>query len=221
MAVRPTSGTCRVCGERFDINPIGRIREICSKPCTDRLYREKHSDKLIEYHHRYREENSEKVRESQRAWRIANAESLADQKREHYQENIDHYKEYKREYHRKNADRLSAKTVQWQKDNPDKVHMKNQRRRARMREAFVEDVDPRVVLCRDGWVCHICGKDIDPKLKSPDVMSWSIDHVVPLAKGGTHEYKNCKSAHRGCNSRKGAILDYEVYEGATVPEIGG
>lgn len=221
MADRPTSGTCRVCGDRFDIKPVGRIREICSKSCSNRSCREKHDDKLREYHRRYREENSEKVRESQRAWRIANAESLAEKKREHYQENIDHYREYKREYHRKNADRLTAKTIQWQKDNPEKTHMKNQRRRSRVREAFVEDVDPSVVLSRDGWVCHICGDAIDPKFKSPDVMSWSIDHVIPLAKGGAHEYKNCKAAHRGCNSRKGAILDYEVYEGTTVPEIGG
>ena len=221
MADRPTSGTCRVCGDQFDIKPVGRIREICSKPCSSRAYREKHDDKLKEYHRRYREENSEKIRESHRAWRIANAESLAEKKREHYQENIDHYREYKREYHRKNADRLTAKTIQWQKDNPEKTHMKNQRRRSRVREAFVEDVGPSVVLSRDGWVCHICGDAIDPKFKSPDVMSWSIDHVIPLAKGGAHEYKNCKAAHRGCNSRKGAILDYEVYEGTTVPEIGG
>lgn len=208
MVSRPTSGTCRVCGGSFEINPVGRIREICGKTCSDRLYQSKNIEKIREYQKAYREKNADRRREYSKAWREENAEELAEKKKAHYLENIDHYREYKREYHQKNADRLTEKTLRWQRENPDKVHIKAQRRRSRILDAFVEDVDPFVVLDRDGWECHICGDAIDPELKSPALMSWSIDHVIPLAKGGTHGYSNCKAAHRVCNSRKGASLDY-------------
>lgn len=33
-------------------------------------------------------------------------------------------------------------------------------------------------------VCHWCWKPIDLALKHPNPMSWSADHVVPLAMGG-------------------------------------
>ena len=32
----------------------------------------------------------------------------------------------------------------------------------------------------------------------------SIDHIVPLSKGGEHSYANCALAHTGCNSAKSA-----------------
>lgn len=33
---------------------------------------------------------------------------------------------------------------------------------------------------------------------------FTLDHVVPLARGGEHSYRNVKLAHPLCNSRKGA-----------------
>ena len=31
----------------------------------------------------------------------------------------------------------------------------------------------------------------------------TIDHVMPLAKGGMHSWDNVRLAHHGCNSAKG------------------
>ena len=56
---------------------------------------------------------------------------------------------------------------------------------------------------RDGGVCKLCGKelsfDIDPQ--SGDYPS--IDHIVPLAKGGLHQWDNVQLACRRCNWEKG------------------
>ena len=30
----------------------------------------------------------------------------------------------------------------------------------------------------------------------------TMDHIIPLSKGGGHSYKNIQLAHFGCNSRK-------------------
>ncbi|WP_433584562.1 HNH endonuclease [Microbacterium hydrocarbonoxydans] len=54
--------------------------------------------------------------------------------------------------------------------------------------------------------CHICGRPIDYTLKWPDPMSFVVDHVVPLAKGGSHSFDNTAAAHAECNSKKRARL---------------
>ena len=78
------------------------------------------------------------------------------------------------------------------------------KRRARMRGAYVEDVRLDVVAARDGYVCGICKDPVDRSICWPDPFSSSLDHVMPLARGGTHSYDNCQLAHLRCNTSKGA-----------------
>jgi 5-methylcytosine-specific restriction endonuclease McrA len=68
--------------------------------------------------------------------------------------------------------------------------------------AFVADVDPTEVWIRDEGIRHICEVAIDPDLPWPHKFSKTLDHVVPLAKGGTHQPENVRLAHAVCNSRK-------------------
>ena len=79
-----------------------------------------------------------------------------------------------------------------------------ERRHMRERDAFVEDVPRFAVFERDDFICKICGYPIDMTLAAPHRKSASIDHVVPLARGGKHEMSNVQAAHFGCNARKGA-----------------
>jgi 5-methylcytosine-specific restriction endonuclease McrA len=76
-------------------------------------------------------------------------------------------------------------------------------RRKRAQEGTeVERVSLLRVAERDGWVCSLCGGVV--KRTSDDTReTWSMDHVVPLSKGGHHTYENVRLAHRGCNSAKG------------------
>lgn len=64
----------------------------------------------------------------------------------------------------------------------------------------------RARLRATGAACHICGKAIDYTLKSPDPMSFELDHVIPLSKGGTDTLGNAAASHRTCNSTKRARL---------------
>lgn len=92
----------------------------------------------------------------------------------------------------------------WRAENPDKYAAKQSRRRARLLDAFVEDVRPSEVLDRDRWRCHICGKKIGKSYRHPHPRSAWLDHIIPLSRGGEHSMANCASAHLGCNSSKGA-----------------
>jgi len=54
--------------------------------------------------------------------------------------------------------------------------------------------------------CGICGDRIDYSLPHTDPMSFVVDHIIPLAKGGPDTLTNKQAAHRSCNSTKRARL---------------
>ena len=80
------------------------------------------------------------------------------------------------------------------------------RRKARKRQAHVEDVDRGEVMRRSKWRCHLCGEAIPKAATWPSPEFGTVDHVLPLAAGGVHSYANCKAAHLRCNCSKGAKL---------------
>ena len=56
-------------------------------------------------------------------------------------------------------------------------------------------------------VCGICGLPVDKSIKYPDPMSPTVDHIIPIAKGGhPSDLANLQLAHRCCNRKKGADL---------------
>jgi 5-methylcytosine-specific restriction endonuclease McrA len=82
-----------------------------------------------------------------------------------------------------------------------------QKRRALIRNNPAETIDPRRVYDRDAWRCGLCRLVIDDRLKFPDPMCATLDHVVPIARGGGHTYGNVQAAHLRCNNRKGVRME--------------
>ena len=73
-----------------------------------------------------------------------------------------------------------------------------------------KDITLSSLFIRDEGVCHICGglcNYDDFVIVGTSFVAGndypSIDHVVPIAKGGEHSWGNVKLAHRICNSVKG------------------
>jgi hypothetical protein len=83
-----------------------------------------------------------------------------------------------------------------------RYHKRN--RRHRKRAHYVEPVSLLEIGDRDHWRCQLCGKAVARKQAAPRPRSPSLDHIVPIACGGTHEASNIQLAHFICNSRKGA-----------------
>lgn len=55
--------------------------------------------------------------------------------------------------------------------------------------------------------CAICGKRVDFSLKYPDPMCATVDHIIPLSKGGhPSDLGNMQLAHFSCNRTKGDRL---------------
>lgn len=65
-----------------------------------------------------------------------------------------------------------------------------------------ENVRPLCLFSICGWKCGICHEDIDPALRYPDAMCATVDHIIPLSRGGEHVWSNCQPAHKHCNEEK-------------------
>lgn len=65
------------------------------------------------------------------------------------------------------------------------------------------------VIKRFNNICQICGKPCDSSDRSygsSGPLYPSIDHIIPIARGGSHTWDNVQLAHVYCNSVKGAQL---------------
>lgn len=80
-----------------------------------------------------------------------------------------------------------------------------------------KDITVKVLYKRDKGICYICGGKCDFKdhtqingyfTAGPNYPS--IDHIIPIARGGMHAWDNVKLAHHHCNSMKSDILPSEL-----------
>ena len=165
----------------------------------------------------------ERYREKARAWRASHLEMAIARSRLWQSQHREHVRQYdharrtgrpagfyagewlrRRAYHDRyrmlNAEKVQAKGRRWRIENPDKNCEKQSRRRARLQLAErIDKVDRASLIKRDNSTCYLCGLILTDK-------QVTLDHVVPLARGGSHTAENLRVACGPCNSRKGTRL---------------
>lgn len=98
-------------------------------------------------------------------------------------------------------------------DNCARKHFKKEykeQRKKQINKAFIQPVYYSKIYQRDKGICQICGHPVDYEKNPEDPMGTTIDHIVPLSKGGRHHPDNCQLAHRRCNSIKGINSIYKI-----------
>ena len=112
---------------------------------------------------------------------------------------------------KKRANKKVAKTLQQTSSRPTKKHAvevpvrgtekigrpeKNGVHRAQFEQ------NKRKILATQE-VCAICGKPVDKSLKYPHPLSATVDHIIPIARGGhPSSIDNLQLAHFTCNRQK-------------------
>lgn len=126
-----------------------------------------------------------------RAYLAANREALREKNRLRYANDPDY------------RARQRVLVAAWMAANPERMAEHSRKKRVRRQAALVGPVDLAIL-----WtgVCGICGQEINPLLAYPDPMSKSVDHITPLARGGSHTQDNLQYTHLVCNLRKGVQI---------------
>jgi 5-methylcytosine-specific restriction endonuclease McrA len=105
-----------------------------------------------------------------------------------------------------------------------KKHKVNRIKEIRRREKLKENgkinynISLERLIDRDNGICQLCGEPIDKDDYYYDEENNfitgnkypSIDHIIPVIKGGTHTWDNVQLAHRHCNSIKSGQSAFEL-----------
>lgn len=196
---------CEWCGKEFTVPTRNAyIARFCSDECRQTSYsREVRGCGSAE---EYLKERRKQAKEKQ---------ARLEEKREHELSNlkcIECGKRFKGEY--LNQKICSTKCRSTRKN-------RQQRLRKDTRINSINNIDKDISLEslyeRDKGICYICGGQCDFKdyqrvngyfISGHDYPS--IDHIIPLARGGMHAWNNVKLAHHHCNAVKSDILPSEL-----------
>lgn len=86
---------------------------------------------------------------------------------------------------------------------------RNFRKNNKRRNSLVNrDASLEAVIKRDGFDCHICGEPVDLMLARNSRFGATLDHVMPISKGGDSSLENLRLAHWICNIRKSDSLEF-------------
>jgi hypothetical protein len=138
-------------------------------------------------------------REKWRRYRQKNAERCAAAYRKWVQDNPERARARNRRWAARHREKTRERAKAWRLTNPDKAKAlwRASKSRRRARELGAPGTTPRAKLQARwdyfGGRCWICGGEAN-----------SIDHVIPLARGGSNWPSNLRPACLVCNTRKGA-----------------
>jgi 5-methylcytosine-specific restriction endonuclease McrA len=163
-----------------------------------------------------------KRRARDKKWRKNNKEKICRQNKAHCEQYPDHIREqgrlrqmlwsrknpdkYRAIIHRRDRDYCTAKTREWRKKNPEKARNSAHLRRVRIRASEGEDCSSKLKILMFERFCHWCCTRLTDSAKQHRPTDRTIDHVIPVSRGGQHVPDNLVAACKRCNCSKGTKL---------------
>lgn len=185
--------SCNQCGQIKELDlftasltaPDGK-RNICKRCTADNEKAKRHSkpDHYRELDRKRYALNPESKKVGAKKWYQHNRKRSASNHRAWTQSHRERARELSRNYMRK---------------HPEFISIKNNQRRAKKANVRFEKILSKEIFERDNWVCRLCLKKVNKNLKWPNQYSATIDHIIPLSKGGNHVRNNLQTAHLICN----------------------
>ncbi|WP_416367040.1 HNH endonuclease [Rhodopseudomonas palustris] len=141
------------------------------------------------------EADVDKNRESARSWARDNAQRVRANVAAWQELNRERLPGYQKNWRSKNGASVRAAAKRYAKKYPEKIRIKQANRRAKKRAALGSYTSSDVVEIRElqRGRCAYCPTALD---------KFHIDHIIPLAKGGTNYRSNIQLLCQPCNNKK-------------------
>ena len=167
------------------------------KSCVHGYYKE-NFENIAGRVHEYRKENAERIAEYSRNYRKANPEKIA----EYLKANAEKIAYRVRVYRNANAEKIADSILAYKKSNPEKRQAINRNRRARefSAEGKHTAADVLAIFEKQQGLCANC----QTKLFKSGKQKYHVDHIMPLALGGSNWPSNLQCLCPFCNLSKGA-----------------
>lgn len=188
--------TCSRCGASKDVAEFNRDKSKADGRCS--RCRECSRQRSSQWY----AENTERQNAHRRASYAEKGERERALMAEWRQANPERKRQIDRAWYAANWDRARDARRAWGAANRKRIYASNRKRRAVL-DRPLSPVRLEDIWQRDGGICQLCDDRIDGSLRWPHPASVTLDHVFPLARGGTHEPENVQLAHGLCNMRKG------------------
>ena len=145
------------------------------------------------------EKNKEMHLERGKEWRENNKERRKKTQRLHYIKNKNRISRYHAKWYKENRDRVLRGQADYRKSNPEKTRLRSAKRRSRemSAEGTYAATDIQNLLTAQNHKCASCRCSLKKT-------GYHVDHIQPLAKGGTNWPDNLQILCPSCNLSKGA-----------------
>jgi hypothetical protein len=201
----PSEKKCSKCGEikpSSDYRSEKRNRDglySCCRECTNKRQRELYQ----------LEENRQRYREIAKQSYYRNHDKNKARFKRWYEENKDKNKINSRKWREGNREKDRFMAMRWVTNNPEKAATIRRNRIARLKGAEGSHTAEEIakLLKKQNGLCTGCKKDIKT--------SYTVDHIVPLIRGGSNRIENIQLMCKSCNCSKGAkdMQEFLEYRG--------
>ena len=148
-----------------------------------------------EYAKQYRDTSKQDTQEYWKSWYSKNKSLVLESKRASYVNTPEVFKGRSSEYRQQQPDKCAEYAKYYAEANPDKIRIHKQNRRARTRGVLSVGIVAKLWELQNGK-CACCGVALKD--------DYHVDHIMPLALGGSNTDDNVQLLLSRCNHMKHA-----------------